>query len=444
MLLTDQQWVQLESIFAKVTLDSHGRKAFLIPIARSVRMDAANAPFAEWLDIPGDNDFVVIMRYVIQKAQEPALEKALLQGLQSRALNQQDQDTLTSWLESPTQHQRPPDIEITDDVIQTLSISQGAQKVLRQSIQLFEKNANARKQFVIDTISNALSCAKDLASNLKNLERLNLSPNANGEDIAKKLVENDLPVKLLDDIVDHWSRVPIGNKFIAEDASEFHLIKEILVMESLPAEDRSQFRHALLEANDHASSPGPSSELDVTVHKEDGRMLDYIEKLVRQTWLSLTMDQERLSEALRILLSQRKADLHERTRLLSKVRFVTEPSEADDNQYRNGLTPNSIAEHLINALAGRVRKVENPLAVLTRDLDRMSREKVLVVMTVADKRERLSYLDLLKQSFPSVQPIGLSPYEGDIYAQVTHHLEWIEKKIPREYVMKLDDGPAHR
>ena len=65
-------------------------------------------------------------------------------------------------------------------------------------------------------------------------------------------------------------------------------------------------------------------------------------------------------------------------------------------------------------------------------------------MTVADKRERLSYLDLLKQSFPSVQPIGLSPYEGDIYAQVTHHLDWIEKKIPREYVMKLDDGPAHR
>ena len=112
--------------------------------------------------------------------------------------------------------------------------------------------------------------------------------------------------------------------------------------------------------------------------------------------------------------------------MLSKVRFVTEPSEADDNQYRNGLTANSIAEHLINALAGRVRKVENPLAVLTRDLDRMSREKVLVVMTVADKRERLSYLDLLKQSFPSVQPIGLSPYEGDIYAQL------ITQRINRE------------
>jgi hypothetical protein len=248
MLLTDQQWVQLESIFAKVTLDSHGRKAFLIPIARSVRMDAANVPFAEWLAIPGDNDFVVIMRYVIQKAQEPALEKALLQGLQSRALNQQDKDILTSWLDSPTQHQRPPDFEITDEEIVTLSISQGSQKVLRQSIQLFEKNANDRKQFVIDTISNALSCAKDLASNLKNSGLLNLLPNTNGEDIAKALVENDLPVKLLDDIVDHWSRLPLENKFIAEDASEFHLIKEILVMESLPAEDRSQFRHALLEA----------------------------------------------------------------------------------------------------------------------------------------------------------------------------------------------------
>jgi len=444
MLLTDQQWDQLESIFAKVTLDSHGRKAFLIPIARSVRMDAANAPFAEWLDIPGDNDFVVIMRYVIQKAQEPVLEKALLQGLQSRALNQQDKDTLTSWLESPSQRQRPADFEITDDEMKTLSISQGAKNVLRKSIQLFEKNANDRKQFVIDTISNALSCAKDLASNLKNSERLNLSPNATGEDIAKALVENDLPVKLLDDIVDRWSRFPIGNKFIAEDASEFHLIKEILVMESLPAEDRSQFRHALLEANDHASSPGPSFDLDVTVHKGDKRMLDYIEKLVRHAWLSLTMEQDRLSEALRILLSQRKADLNERMRLLSTVRFVTEPSEADDNQYRNGVTPNSIAEHLINALAGRVRKVENPLAVLTRDLDRMSREKVLVVMTVADKRERLSYLELLKQTFPSVHTIGLSPYEGEIYAQVTHHLEWIEKKIPREYVMKLDDGPAHR
>jgi hypothetical protein len=122
------------------------------------------------------------------------------------------------------------------------------QWVLRQSIQLFEKNANDRKQFVIDTISNALSCAKDLASNLKNSGLLNLLPNTNGEDIAKALVENDLPVKLLDDIVDHWSRLPLENKFIAEDASEFHLIKEILVMESLPAEDRSQFRHALLEA----------------------------------------------------------------------------------------------------------------------------------------------------------------------------------------------------
>jgi hypothetical protein len=74
----------------------------------------------------------------------------------------------------------------------------------------------------------------------------------------------------------------------------------------------------------------------------------------------------------------------------------------------------------------------------------MSRENELVVIKVADKRELQSYLDLLKKSFPSVRPLCFSPYEGDVYSEVTHHLEWIEQKIPKEYVMKFESGSTHR
>jgi hypothetical protein len=433
MLLTDEQWAQLKSIFLRIPLDDSGRQAFLIPIARSVGRNVTEAPFAEWLAIPGANIFFDLMRNVIQTSGEPALEKALLGGLKSIALNQRDIGTLNSWLESPSQHKRTRSFTITEDVIENLSISQDAKSVLRQSIQLVQKNAIKKEQVVLKTISKALSCARDLASNLVDSGKLNLVQDANCDAIAKALLDSELPIKLLDDIVSHWAKFPTRFRFIKEDAPEFRLIKDILVLESLPTEDRSQFRFALLEASDQVSGQLLSSELDVSVQKEDGRMLDYIEKLIRQTWLSFTLNEEDLSGALRILLNPKRADIDERQRWLRRVRFVEEPSKADDNQYRNGLTENSIAEHLINALAGRERKVENPTTVLTQELDRMSEENELVVIKVADKRELQSYLDLLKKSFPSVKPLCLGPYEGARYSEVTHHLEWIEQKTPKEY-----------
>jgi hypothetical protein len=433
MLLTDQQWAQLEAIFSRIQLDVSGRQALLIPIARSVGMNVAESPFAIWLTIAGARDFFVIMRNVIQTAEEPSLEKALLVGLKSNALNLEDKSTLTSWLESPSQHKRTGSFTITEDVIGNLSISHDAKSVLRQSIQLVQQNAIEKEQVVLKTISKALSCARDLASNLVDSGKLNLVPDANCDAIAKALLDSELPIKLLDDIVSHWAKFPTGFRFIKEDAPEFQLIKDILVLESLPTEDRSQFRFALLEASDQVSGQLLSSELDVSVQKEDGRMLDYIEKLIRQTWLSLTLNEEDLSGALRILLNPKRADIDERQQLLRRVRFVEEPSKADDNQYRNGLTENSIAEHLINALAGRERKVEKPVVVLKWDLDRMSKENELVVIKVADKRELQSYLDLLKKSFPSVKTLCLGPYEGERYSEVTHHLEWIEQKTPKEY-----------
>jgi hypothetical protein len=444
MLLTDQQWVQLESIFAKVTLDSHGRKAFLIPIARSVQKDAASAPFAEWLAIPGADDFVVIMRHVIQKAQEPALEKSFVHGLKKIALNLEDQEILSSLLEFLIDPQRSPSPEPNDAVVSPRPISQEAHQIINQSIGLFEKSAYERKELVTNTIAKSLRNAEKLAWNLIHSGLLKLGTDAKAEDISKALLSSELPIKLLDEIVRSWNRQPSAYQFIRADAPEFHMIKEILVMESLPHEDRNQFRHALLEAKHSATSQGASSDVDVPVQKEDERMLDYLKKLIQQTWLLLTSDQKNLSEALRLLLNPRDTVLYERTRLLGKVRFIQEPNAGNDDQYRNGVNEKVVAQHLINALAGRERIVEEPSKVLKQELSRMSEEEELLVMIVTDKRELLSYLELLKQSFPSVQTIGLKPYEGKKYSDVTHHLDWIEKKIPPPYVMKLDDGPAHR
>jgi len=271
-----------------------------------------------------------------------------------------------------------------------------------------------------------------------------LGTDAKAEDISKALLSSELPIKLLDEIVRSWNRQPSAYQFIRADAPEFHMIKEILVMESLPHEDRNQFRHALLEAKHSATSQGASSDVDVPVQKEDERMLDYVKKLIQQTWLLLTSDKKNLSESLRLLLNPRDTVLYERTRLLGKVRFIQEPNAGNDDQYRNGVNEKVVAQHLINALAGRERIVEEPSKVLKQELSRMSEEEELLVMIVTDKRELLGYLELLKQSFPSVQTIGLKPYEGKKYSDVTHHLDWIEKKTPPPYVMKLDDGPAHR
>ena len=338
MLLTDQQWVQLESIFEKVPLDSHGRKAFLIPIARSVRRDVADSPFAEWLAIPGADDFVVIMRYVIQKAQEPALERSLVHGLKKKALNLEDQETLSSLLEFLIDPQRSPSPEHNDAVVSARAISQEAQQIISQSVDLFEKSACERKDLVASTIAKSLRNAEKLASNLIKSGLLELATDAKVEDISRALLSSELPIKLLDDIVRAWNRQPSAYQFIRTDAPEFHMIKEILVMESLPHEDRNQFRHALLEAKHSATSQGTSSDVDVPVQKEDERMLDYVKKLIQQTWLLLTSDQKNLSEALRLLLNPRDTVLYERTRLLGKVRFIQEPNAGNDDQYRNGIT----------------------------------------------------------------------------------------------------------
>jgi hypothetical protein len=120
MLLTDEQWAQLKSIFLRIPLDDSGRQAFLIPIARSVGRNVTEAPFAEWLAIPGANIFFDLMRNVIQTSGEPALEKALLGGLKSIALNQRDIGTLNSWLESPSQHKRTRSFTNTEDVIENI------------------------------------------------------------------------------------------------------------------------------------------------------------------------------------------------------------------------------------------------------------------------------------------------------------------------------------
>jgi hypothetical protein len=170
MLLTDQQWAQLEAIFSRIQLDVSGRQALLIPIARSVGMNVAESPFAIWLTIAGARDFFVIMRNVIQTAEEPSLEKALLVGLKSNALNLEDKSTLTSWLESPSQHKRTGSFTITEDVIGNLSISHDEKMVLARLLQLFQRNPLAKEQIAntaawSSTMKNSTPSVSDESNN---------------------------------------------------------------------------------------------------------------------------------------------------------------------------------------------------------------------------------------------------------------------------------------
>ena len=220
MLLTNEQWDVLESIYIRVAplLDNSGREAFLIPIARSVGKSVQDSPFARWLTIPGANDFIVIMRSVIQSQNEPLLEKSLILVLLQRSLNTEDQEVLKSWLEqAESNSSSSPAPSPKYERVEMRLESQDAKEILEESINVFKAYDTQQKQLLIATISNTLRTAKDLASNLIKSGCLNLQPDANEEALAESLLSHEFPIKLLDDIVSAWLRNPKGYYFVAQD-----------------------------------------------------------------------------------------------------------------------------------------------------------------------------------------------------------------------------------
>jgi hypothetical protein len=444
MRLSNQQWDDLQTIFLKnpPLLDGGERDAFLIPIARSVGKKIHESPFARWLSIPGADDFFEIMRELIQSQQEPLLEKSLVLALLKRSLAPVDQNTLNAWLKqterNPPTKQVPP---ANDDSLGRRLSSDAAKEVLQASIQVFNDYEAEQKKLLKTTITNTLRTAKDLASNLIKSGCLQLQSTANEDAIAESLLSHDFPIKLLDDIVTAWSKRPKDFLFVAQDASEFDVIKETLVMESLPSEDRKMFRHALIAAKHSMENQDLSQSIDVRFGKNDNRLLVHTEMLIRKTWLILTLDPENVSDALRLLLNPKNGNPHDRTRLLAKVQFLKEPPLENDSQYLNGINERDVAQKLLDVLDGEVHERDDPVEDLKRDLQRISEEDEIVVMIIPDKRKLPNYLSLLNKSFPSVKCIGLSPSRGTRYSDVTRHLVRIGKAIPYAYVMQRADDP---
>ena len=261
--------------------------------------------------------------------------------------------------------------------------------------------------------------------------------------VAKCLLNppnNDLPIITLEHIVSVWYQQRSMFRFEARDANEFHAIKDLLVIRSLPTDDRNKIVAAIQRAKNTLQRSTGNGAVPCKVSKSYEAEQRFVQRLVYQIWCEAHEDTKLRAENLKILFHPQTGSENKRQRLLRRVRFIDEPSVANDTQYFNGHTIKDLAQHIVRECERKQYEIEDPLKhLLEVTIPRNDRDSGLLVMYVADRRTMNETLQLLDQHLPQIVCLELQPVVGNQYVKVSTYVDYIYDDLPPEYRDKATD-----
>lgn len=431
MHLTPIQWNELEAIFLRTPQDDHMRSSLLIALSREVRKTINDAPFASLATIPDAPSFFEMLRDVVERSNERALSRTLVGYVSKQSLNTTDVEKLKSWIEHSNAQRSQDQVDEEGTTIGNPSTDCiGSSST--QSSESKESNC------VQDTIAKVLGDAPGLLRNLVASNLLALAEDRGPDAVARALCspENDeLPIKLLNSIVRKWDGSRESLRFDAKDSDDFHAVKDLLVIRSLPDGDRGKLVAAIQRAKNFLSQEAQNAPVPCGVSKTYEDEKGYLQRLVHQLWCQSKSDPELAAEHLKLLFHPKPADGKKQQRILRLVRFLKEPSVASDGEHFSGLSIRDVAQHIYQEFTLRNERLTDPLQHLQEVIipDHCTDEGGLLVMFVSDRRTMNSYLQLLNDALPEVLCIELQSEVGNQYATVTYFVEKILEYLPAEY-----------